>query len=604
MTTRDGDTAERSQQAWARAAWLRALEKTAPIGQDITRTLPVVIDELASRLGDASALESRDSRLSYRALSEQAHRYARWGLSQNLRAGEVVALLMPNKPEYVAIWLGLTRIGVAVALINTQLRAELLARAAQTVSPRCVIVDSTLVDAWEGARPHLGSPIPGWASGEASEHDMPALAQSVATLSGDALTAQESAFPTLTDRALYIYTSGTTGLPKAAVVSHRRLMQWSHWFAGLMETGPTDRMYDCLPLYHSVGGIVAIGATLVGGGAVVLRERFSAREFWVDIVEERCTLFQYIGELCRYLCNSPAAAAEHNHHLRLCCGNGLRTEVWGPFQQRFHIPRILEYYAATEANFSLYNCEGRIGAVGRIPPFLRHRLPVALIRIDADSGNPIRDPAGRCLRCAVGEAGEAIGQVMDAAGAPSGRFEGYADTAASAQKLLRDVFQPGDVWYRSGDLLRQDDDGFFYFVDRLGDTFRWKGENVSTSEVSAVIATIPGVTDAVVYGVTVPGAEGRAGMCALVANELFDLKAFRRHVVEQLPSYAKPLFLRLVRSLELTGTLRPTKQALITSGYDPAQTDDPLYLDDRALQSYISLDGALFQSIRSGRLAF
>jgi fatty-acyl-CoA synthase len=600
MTSHGSDAGQRSQQAWARQAWLRALHRTAAIGSDVTRTFPVVIDELAQRFGEASALESRQGCLSYRALAEQAHRYARWALSTGLGAGDVIALLMPNKPEYVAIWLGLTRIGAAVALINTNLRGELLARSVKTVSPTRVIVDAALGRVWDEARAHLDSPVPCWLHGSNAGNACQ-LDAAVAQFSGAALTVQEAAHPKLTDCALYIYTSGTTGLPKAAIVSHLRLMQWSHWFAGLMDTATTDRMYDCLPLYHSVGGIVAVGATLVGGGAVILRERFSAREFWSDVALERCTLFQYIGELCRYLCASPADPDETRHHLRLCCGNGLRQEVWPRFQERFGIPRILEYYAATEANFSLYNCEGRVGAIGRIPPFLSHRLPVALIRIDADAGTPLRDEAGHCVRCTVGEAGEAIAQVSTAVGAPSGRFEGYADTRASQQKLLRDVFQDGDVWYRSGDLMRQDPSGFFYFVDRLGDTFRWKGENVSTSEVGGVLASIKGVTDALVYGVAIANMDGRAAMCALVTNEEFDLIVLRREVVERLPPYARPVFLRLVRSLDLTGTFRLSRQALAASGFDPAATSDPLYLDDRLRQAYVELDHTLYQHIQGGK---
>src|SRR5581483_7350034 len=244
-----------------------------------------------------------------------------------------------------------------------------------------------------------------------------------------------------------------------------RVMQWSHWFAGLMDTRPADRMYDCLPLYHSVGGIVATGAVLVRGGTVVLREKFSASEFWQDLAQERCTLFQYIGELCRYLLAQPPDPNETQHALRLCCGNGLRPEVWERFQQRFQIPRILEYYAATEGSFSLYNCEGKPGAVGRIPPFLSHRMPVALVKFDDASGAPLRNDTGLCIRCAVNEVGEAIGQIS---GAHGGRFEGYADTESSEKKVLRNVFTPGDAWYRTGDLMRKDAQGYFYFVDRVG----------------------------------------------------------------------------------------------------------------------------------------
>ena len=252
-------------------------------------------------------------------------------------------------------------------------------------------------------------------------------------------------------------------------------------------------MYNCLPLYHSVGGVVAVGAPLLGGGAVVIRPRFSASEFWRDVREQRCTLFQYIGELCRYLVNTPPQPAETEHALRIACGNGLRPEVWEAFQHRFRIPRILEYYAATEGNFSLYNCEGKPGAIGRIPSFLAHRLPVALLRFDLESGAPTRGADGFCQRCAVGEAGEAVGLIADGAAeqARAARFEGYADRAATEAKVLRNVFKRGDSWYRTGDLMKRDEAGFYYFVDRVGETYRWKGENVSTAEVLAALCAFP-----------------------------------------------------------------------------------------------------------------
>jgi fatty-acyl-CoA synthase len=581
-------------------AWVRALERTAAIERDRSLTLPVLIGRLAERFGAAPALVSSAASLSYGQLAAACNRYARWGLARGLARGDTVCLVMGNCPEYLAIWLGLSGIGATVALVNTNLRGELLAHCLNLVAPRHVIAGSSHGEALHAIRPLLAAAPECWLSGVAAG-DLPALDEAIAALPCEPLAVGEiPAAPALEDRALYIYTSGTTGLPKAANVSHYRLMQWSHWFAGLMDVQPEDRMYDCLPMYHSVGGVVAIGATLVGGGAVVLRERFSARGFWNDVATERCTLFQYIGELCRYLLASPRQAAESRHTLRLACGNGLRGEVWGEFQQRFRIPQILEYYAATEGNFSLYNCEARPGAIGRIPPFLAHRLPVALVRLDVDTGAPVRNAVGRCIRCAPQESGEALGQILDAQGAA--RFEGYTDAAASSQKILRDVFAPGDAWYRSGDLLRQDEQGFFYFVDRLGDTFRWKGENVSTTEVAGVIATCHGVVDAAVYGVSVPGTEGRAGMAALVVAADFDLAELRRALRERLPDYARPLIIRIVTALELTGTFKLRKTELALEGYDPARVRDALYLDDAGRGAYVPLDAQRYSQLQAGRL--
>ena len=580
-------------------AWVRALERTAPIDRNPGLTLPALIGTLAARFGDAPALTARHGTLTYRALSAACNRYARWGLRRGLESGDVVCLLMENCPDYMAIWLGLSHVGVTVALINTNLTAAALTHSIRTVAPRCVITSAGLAGNLLAVRNTLGPEVACWVHG-ADAADLPRLDSAVAALAADALEPEEFRAPTLADRALCIYTSGTTGLPKAANVSHYRLMQWSHWFAGLMDTQPSDRMYNCLPMYHSVGGVVATGATLVGGGTVILRERFSATGFWADVAAERCTLMQYIGELCRYLLNSAVQPEETRHALRLACGNGLRADVWVAFQERFRIPQILEYYAATEGNFSLYNCEGRAGAIGRIPPFLAHRLPVALVKFDLDTGLPLRTAEGRCQRCAADEVGEAIGQIVGDLGAS--RFEGYTDAAASEKKILRAVFAPGDRWYRTGDLMRQDAQGFFYFVDRIGDTFRWKGENVSTTELASVIAQVPGVTDVAVYGVEVPRADGRAGMAALVVEKDFDLEGLRRTLVAQLPAYARPVFVRLLVTLEVTGTFKLRKQELMQEGYDPARVRDALFIDVASAGRYLPLDAARFEQLKSGAL--
>jgi fatty-acyl-CoA synthase len=595
MTPLPGDSSMAAAQAWR-----RALELTAPIERNPIVTVPIVIDRLADRFGESPALMSEHETLSYRGLAERGLAYAGWALGQGIVPGDVVCLLLPNCPDYLAIWLGITRVGGIVALINTNLIGAALTHCLGIVAPRHVIVGKTLLDTFAEARQSLDPSVRCWAHGS-DGLDFPRIDQATATGGAPTTADLQARAPALRDRALYIYTSGTTGLPKAASVSHFRLMQWSHWFAGLIDTTPDDRMYDCLPLYHSIGGVVATGATLVGGGAVVIRERFSASRFWGDVVENRCTLFQYIGELCRYLVNAPPHPREAEHRLRLCCGNGLSAGVWEPFQQRFRIPRILEFYAATEGSFSLYNCEGKPGAIGRIPPFLAHRFPVALVKHDVETGEPLRGEDGFCVRCAADEPGEAIGKIADG-GDGGGQFEGYTDRDASERKVLRDVFAGGDGWYRTGDLMRRDRGGYYYFVDRIGDTFRWKGENVSTTEVAEVIAACPGVAEAVVYGVAVPGAEGRAGMAAIVPAGDFDLTVLRRYVAKRLPEYARPLFLRLREVIEATGTFKPQKQELMRDGFDPSVTGDAIYFDDRPHGAFVRLDPAFHQRLQNGQL--
>jgi fatty-acyl-CoA synthase len=574
--------------------WLRALELTAKLDADPTRTLPAVIDELATQLGDAPALLSDREQLSFRQLAERSRRYARWALDQGLGKGDVVALIMPNRPEYMAIWLGLSRLGVTTALINTQLRGASLAHSLRVAGARHIIVDTSLSTGLAEAVHTLDDAPQVWLHGAAlSDFRIDLIVAGYET----AALAFETPEVTLSDRALLIYTSGTTGLPKAANVSHHRVMSWSSWFAGLIDIQPSDRLYDCLPMCHSAGGVAAIGAALVGGASVVIAEKFSASRFWDDIARWDCTLFQYIGELCRYLLAAPPHPQERAHSLRVCCGNGLSGDVWQVFQARFKIPRILEFYAATEGNFSLYNVEGKPGAIGRLPSFLSHRFPAAIVRFDVETGAPMRGDDGHRIRCDRGEIGEAIGRIGKTGAA---RFEGYTDDAASQTKLLRDVFQPGDAWVRTGDLMYTDDKGFWYFVDRVGDTFRWKGENVATAEVTSGIRAVPGVTDACVFGVEVPGASGKAGMAALVVDDRFDLSDFRAQLAAKLPDYARPVFVRLVSALELTDTFKLKKQALAADGWDLARTSGAVFVDDRASGAYVRLDQAGAARIRAG----
>jgi fatty-acyl-CoA synthase len=579
--------------------WVRALEATAPIAGNPRRILPFVIEEIAQASGESLALISARETLTYRALTERANRYARWALGQNLAKGETVCLLMPNRPEYMAIWLGITSVGGVVALVNTQLRDRSLAHCINIAGSKHIIVASELVDALRSAVPHFTSRLKIWSHG-GSEFDQ--IDRDVEQLSPERLTLSERRDVTIADRALHIYTSGTTGLPKAANVSHHRLMQWSFWFAGLMDARSGDRMYNCLPMYHSIGGAVATGALLVRGGSIIIRERFSAHTFWNDIRDWDCTLFQYIGELCRYLVNAPDDAGHHKHRLRLCCGNGLRADVWAKFQEKFRIPRILEFYAATEGNVSLYNLEGKVGAIGRVPSFLSHRFPLAVVRFDHATNEPARDENGLGIRCETGEVGEAIGRIRSGSARSGGEFEGYTSTAETQRKTIRDVFERGDTWYRTGDLMRMDTDGYFYFVDRIGDTFRWKGENVATLEVAEAITAFRGIVEATVYGVAVPGTEGSAGMATLVVDGALDFSELREHLTRRLPSYARPLFLRIKDRIEVTATFKHNKSDLVRQGFDPSAARDAIYFDDPVHGAFVRLDAALYDRIAAGKV--
>ena len=577
--------------------WVRALEATAPIARNPQLLLLDIIAGHAAPDGGAPALIAGRETLSFADLTARASRYARWAIGEGMVKGDTVALLMPNCPDYMAIWLGITVVGGTVALLNTQLRGPSLVHCIDVVAPRHIIVAADLREAFDGARAHLTSQPIVWTHGAADGSEAPKIEQAIARYPAGILSADERRGTQIGDRALLIYTSGTTGLPKAANVSHRRLLQWSLWFAGLMNSGPNDRMYNCLPMYHSIGGVVATGAVLANGGSVVIRDKFSAQKFWDDVCGFDCTLFQYIGELCRYLVHAPNHPREQAHRLRLACGNGLRGDVWRQFQDRFNIPRVLEFYAATEGNFSLYNVEGKVGAIGRVPSFLGHRFPLALARFDRATGQPARGADGFCMRCATDEPGEAIGRIGDGA-----TFEGYTDKTESGRKILHDVFAPGDAWYRTGDLMRKDAGGFFYFVDRIGDTFRWKGENVATAEVADAIAEFPGVTEATVYGVAVPGAEGAAGMATIIAGGALDLAALRAHLAARLPAYARPLFLRIKDRIEITATFKHKKNVLAHEGFDPAVTQDALYFNDPTRRAFVPLDAALHARLVAGTI--
>ncbi len=579
---------------------LRALRMTTPIAKHPKRVFPRVIEELAEKFGDAPALISDRERFSYRELARRANRYARWAQRERIARGEVVCLLMPNRPEYMAIWIGISGAGGVAALLNTNLVGPSLAHCIDIVTPRHIIVASELASTFASARPLLKTDAQIWSHGDSTE--FPRLDLDIETLPADPLLPSERPDLTIEDRALYIYTSGTTGLPKAANVNHYRVMLASCAFAGVMDVKSTDRMYDCLPMYHTAGGLVATGALLHRGGSVVIRERFSASEFWDDVVRFDCTLFQYIGEFCRYLVNSPPTPAETRHRVRLACGNGLRPDLWEQFETRFRIPQIIEFYGATEGNVNIFNFEGRRGAVGRVPWFVAHRFPIEVVRFDVERQQPVRNAQGFCERCSANEPGEVIGKIVNDASRPGNRFEGYAVTAQSETKILRDVFEVGDAWFRTGDLMRRDENGYFYFVDRVGDTFRWKGENVSTSEVAEAINRFPGILDANVYGVEVKGREGRAGMAAIVCRGACDLAKLQDHLAAHLPEYARPVFLRIQSEIEVTGTFKQKKIDLVKEGFDPSATHDPIYFCDPRQKTFVRLDRPLYERIERGEV--
>lgn len=581
---------------------VRTLGRLKDIQKNPTRTWADIIENIAATKPNNIAIYGEDgSTMTYRELDERANRYARWALASGARKGDAVALLMENKPEYIVAWLGIVKMGATAALINTNLTGMGLGHCLNISGADHCIVESSLADNFFGAKEHFDRDIKPWIEG-GSVQGAEDLSAALDLYSAEPLPADTRKELKQEDNALYIYTSGTTGLPKAAKITHFRLQTMAGGFSAATNATEKDRMYVVLPLYHSAGGVCAVGTTLTVGGSVIVKRKFSASQFWSDCAKYDATLIQYIGELCRYLLNSEEKPGENKHKVRMAVGNGLRPEIWEPFQKRFKIPHITEFYGATEGNIALMNYDGTVGSVGRIPGYAKKTFNVEIVKFDVENEEPVRGPDGLCVACQPGEVGEAIGKIVDDPSKPTGRFDGYADAKATEKKILRDVFEKGDKWFRSGDLLKQDKKGYFYFMDRIGDTFRWKGENVATSEVAEAISVFPGITEANVYGMAINGMDGRAGMVSMVVAGDLDWDKFKAHLDANLPAYSRPVFVRLQPEVEITGTFKHRKVDLVKEGFDPDTIEDPIFFFDPREKKYVKLTKPLYDEIQTGTL--
>jgi len=551
-------------------------------------------------------------RLTFRDMDMLATQMAHWLLGQGVKRGDVVAMVMENKPEFIAWWLGLTKIGAEVAMINFNIKQKGLVHCIKVANSVGVLFDCDTeenVHAVEGelAGTKLfywgGPPVKDFKEVSAVTHDV------LLNYSRD-----DSSFVAMrkgikmSDNFGFIYTSGTTGLPKAANIMHVKFGTMGSMVvaAGM---GPGDRLYTCLPIFHSAGGGIGVVGCILTGATLVLAKKFSNTRFWPDIMAHECTGFQYIGELGRYLVNY---SKEHPevlglpHQLKVAIGNGLRPEVWDDFQDGFKIPLVCEFYGATEGNGALINFSQRgdkasRGAVGRAGTLMKKVLKTRIVKFDVDKEEVLRGPDGFCIDCEPGEAGELIFPII--ADDPSKNFKGYTDEKATAKKILKDAFAKGDSWFRTGDLLSSDTQGFFYFADRIGDTFRWKGENCSTMEVSEIVSTFEGVSEANVYGVKVPGSQdGRACMVAINGPESLQseesLNALQKLCEKELPKYAQPLFIRFLPNMEITGTFKHQKVQLRNEGFDPSKVADPVYYLEGG--RYTLVDSALYERIVAG----
>jgi fatty-acyl-CoA synthase len=535
------------------------------------------------------AFEMGEERYTWGALDDKTSQVAHVLAAHGIKKGDVVALMATNSPLYLAIVLGANRVGATAALINSNLEGNPLSHAVKASGARLAIVESRFIEVFR------------------SRADLKTHVEKVFVFNpGDfedrLAEAPPRSYPrvplTASEDYVYIYTSGTTGLPKPCRVTHGRAVVAGASFGPLFfGFKPGDKLYNVLPLYHSNALLLGTGGCVLTRTPMAMRASFSARHFWEDVQNYNATAMLYIGELCRYLLNTSPTEAEKNNPIRVALGNGLRADVWEPFQKRFNIPEIREFYGATEAPGVIVNLSGKTGSVGRVP--MRRLSNLCIVRYDIDSDSYPRDAKGFCIECKVDEVGELLIHLDEEPRSAASEFRGYTDASATDKKIVKDVFEKGDRYYRSGDLMRFDAEDYFYFVDRIGDTYRWKGENVSTAEVADVLAQTPGVLEITVCGIQVPGMEGQAGLAAVVCENGFNAGDFWR-AAQELPQYAQPRFVRVLDAMATTATFKIQKTDLRKEGIDPNSQDGRVYL--RQDDGYRPLTADLWKRLLDGEV--
>jgi fatty-acyl-CoA synthase len=530
---------------------------TGLLAQPTSKTsIGKVFQDRAARYGDRVFIRFGEQKLSYREANATANRYAAVLAARGVGRGDVVGIMLRNSPNTVLMMLAAVKCGAIAGMLNYHQRGEVLAHSLGLLDARALVVESDLIDAVDECGGATVAPT--------TIEDMERLAATAPTAnpqSASAVLAKDTAF--------YIFTSGTTGHPKASVMTHKRWLSALAIFGGLgLRLKGTDTLYSCLPLYHNNALTVAIGSVINSGGTLALGKSFSASRFWDEVIASDATAFIYIGEVCRYLLNQPAKPTDREHKVRLIAGNGLRPEIWDEFTSRFGIARVCEFYAASEGNTAFINVFNVPRSTGWAA------LPLAYVEYDPDTGEPLRGEDGRVQRVPAGEPGLLLSPVNKLQ-----PFDGYTDPKASEKKLVRNAFRDGDCWFNTGDVMSPQGMGHAAFVDRLGDTFRWKGENVATTQVERALAVDKSIEECTVFGVEIPRTGGRAGMAAIKLRDgaEVDGKALAHTVYDQLPAYALPLFVRVVESMEHTTTFKSRKVDLREQAYGPG-IEDPLYV--------------------------
>ncbi|KAK6618914.1 hypothetical protein RUM44_003295 [Polyplax serrata] len=567
-------------------------------------SVPDIFGENVKKYPNKPAIIFEKKEWSFKDVDNYSNKIANVFNNHGFRKGDTVALLLENRPEFVCIWLGLAKLGIVVPLINYNLKDQSLLHSITVANAKAVIFGSELLDSIKGISSSLPSSVSlyKWRESGINENSNSMyidLGSLLTEASAEPPTGMEK--PNYADKLLYIYTSGTTGLPKAAVITGARFIFLSgaiHYLAGFKTN---DRYYTPLPLYHTAGGCVLMGQMIIFGSTVVIRKKFSATSYFADCKTYECTVAQYIGEMCRYILSSPPKAEDKEHKVRLVFGNGLRPQIWKEFVERFDIQQVAEFYGATEGNANIVNIDNTFGAIGFVSRILPAVYPISVIKADPATGEPIRNRKGFCEECGPNEPGVFIGKIIR--NDPSREFLGYVDRKASEKKVVRDVFKKGDAAFLSGDIVVADEFGYLYFKDRTGDTFRWKGENVSTTEVEAIISNLIHYKDCIVYGIQMEGHEGRVGMAAIVdeTNSL-DLNALAEGLKIKLPSYARPYLLRILEKADVTGTYKLRKVDLQKEGFEPKNIKDKLYYLSNG--KYEELTQHAYESILKGTIRF
>ncbi|XP_075064028.1 long-chain fatty acid transport protein 2 [Mixophyes fleayi] len=532
-------------------------------------------------------------------LSNQAARALR--KHAGVRTGDCVALFMSNAPAYIWIWLGVAKLGCSLACLNNNIRSKSFLHCFRSSGAKIILAEPELKDAIEEVMLELHKDnvtvyyVTETPMGDGTE----TFLDKVKAASCDAVPKSLRSFVSGKSLAMYIYTSGTTGLPKAAVINHNRIILASGMFQ-MCHVRARDIVYISLPLYHSSAMLIGVHGSILKGATIVLRKKFSASQFWDDCRKYNVTVVQYIGEVLRYLCNVPKSDDDASHNVRMAIGNGLRTDVWSEFLRRFGDIQIYEFYAATEGNVVFVNHTNTVGAVGRVNFLYKKILPYAFLKYDIEKDEPVKDAKGRCIRTRKGQPGLLVSKISTLS-----PFGGYAgDKSHTEKKILRDVFRKGDMYFNTGDILMVDQQNFVYFHDRVGDTFRWKGENVATTEVADILGLLTFIEEVNVYGVPVPNQEGRIGMATLKLREYenFDGRKLYAHVRDFLPNYARPRFIRIQEELETTGTFKQRKVELVKQGFDPSTITDPLYFLDEREKKYVPMTQTIYEDIRNKKI--